>query len=406
MRNIFPSLLFIVFGFAVFFNVLNSPFYMDDIVHITRNPDIHNLGSIPSFYIKSNPFKGDGESIMSIIYRPVFFTFFTVLFVVGRELPLPLHLFQVSIYSLNSVLVFLFFKKFFQRKLAFLLALIFLVHPANEEVAQYISITQDALFFFFGMMAICLVSTKYVAKLRTMIACTILLLLSLLSKETGVLFLIIVLIYVFLFRKSDFWKYALSAGFAGMIYAILRFIASKTPSTVSIKSYHFSSFSDQIVIVPKVVFYYIEQIVTPTLFLPDFSYLESTEIKSAIIPFFISALVVAILVIVGSWIRRYFKSSFKEYLFFLIWFIIGIGLHSQIIPLDVIIASRWIYFPIVGVIGMVGVVVTILGPYLSRYKFLFLILYFLYIITFALATVKLNLIRENPKSYEVQSSNN
>lgn len=386
-------------GFAVYFNVLNSPFYMDDVVHISQNPDIHNLNSIPSLYIKSNSFKGKEQSIISNVYRPVFFTFYTLLFVAGRGLPLLFHLFQVSIYSLNAVLVFLFFNKFFQRKLAFLLALLFLVHPANEEVAQYISITQDALFFFFGMMAICLASTEYAAKMRTMIACSVLLLLSLLSKETGVLFLIIMLIYVFLFLKSNFRRYILASGFVGIIYLILRFIAAKNPATVSIESYHFSSFGDQMVVVSKVIFYYIEQITTPTFPLPDLAYLESAEIKSAVIPFLISSTVITGLILIGFWIRHYFKSSFNSYVFFLIWFLIGIGLHSQIIPLDVVIASRWIYFPIVGALGMMGVLIKILMPYFVRYRILFLVLYFAYLGMCIYVTERLNIHRSNFNSY-------
>lgn len=402
MRLVVPSVLLLIFGFVVYLNVLNSPFYMDDVVHITRNPDIGNLNSIPSLYIKSNSFKGNEQSIISSVYRPVFFTFYTLLFVAGNGLPFLSHFFQVSIYSLNAVLVFLFFNKFFQRKLAFLLALIFLVHPANEEVAQYISITQDALFFFFGMMAICLVSTKYAAKIRTMIACSVLLLLSFLSKETGVLFLIIMLIYVFLFRKSNFWKYVLASGFGGMIYLILRFIASKNPSTVSIESYRFSSFSEQMVIVPKVIFYYIEQITTPTFPLPDLAYLESAEIKTAVIPFLISALVITVLVVVGFWIRRYFNAYFTNYVFFLVWFLIGILLHSQIIPLDVVIASRWIYFPIAGALGMLGVLIGILTPYFLRYRILLLVLYFAYLGMCIYVTERLNIHRSNFNSYSQQ----
>lgn len=391
-----------IFGFAVYFNTLNSPFYMDDYGQIIINPDIKNLSNIPTFYFKTSSHLGGNDIIIPDFYRPIFLSVYTLLYAGGKGLPLFFHLFQVGVFSINSVLVFLFFNKFFKRKLAFLLALLFLVHPANEEAAQYIAALSEPLFFCFGIIALHLVSSKRVKNFSTIFFYSLMILFSFLSKETGVLFLVICLTYVFLFQKSYFRNYFLASSFVGIIYLILRFLASKNPATVSIELYRFSSFGDQLVIVSKVIFYYIEQIATPTLFLPDSTYLESAEIKSAVFPFIISALVISILVIVGFWIRRYFKSSFKVYLFFLIWFLIGIGLHSQIIPLDVVIASRWIYFPIAGALGMFGVVIKLLAPYFLRYRILLLVLYFVYLSMCIYVTERLNIYRSNFKSYTQQ----
>ncbi|MDE2589012.1 MAG: tetratricopeptide repeat protein, partial [Patescibacteria group bacterium] len=52
--------------------------------------------------------------------------------------------------------------------------------------------------------------------------------------------------------------------------------------------------------------------------------------------------------------KRY-KPFFTLYLFFSIWFVVGIGLYTQIFPIDGTVADRWFYFPIVGLLGMVGV---------------------------------------------------
>jgi len=51
--------------------------------------------------------------------------------------------------------------------------------------------------------------------------------------------------------------------------------------------------------------------------------------------------------------KRQFK-YFKLFIYFSAWFFIGVAIHLQIIPLDRKIAERWMYFPIVGLIGMAG----------------------------------------------------
>jgi tetratricopeptide (TPR) repeat protein len=80
---------------------------------------------------------------------------------------------------------------------------------------------------------------------------------------------------------------------------------------------------------------------------------------------FWTPLLVSILFVLGivnfAWIihKKYSQEDLKIYLFFVCWFFLGIGLHLQIFPLDATVADRWFYFPIAGLLGMLGLLLKI-----------------------------------------------
>jgi tetratricopeptide (TPR) repeat protein len=53
--------------------------------------------------------------------------------------------------------------------------------------------------------------------------------------------------------------------------------------------------------------------------------------------------------------------------FFALWFLLGLALISQVVPLDLTASDAWFYFPIVGLLGMIGIVVMMLPARTPRY---------------------------------------
>ena len=49
----------------------------------------------------------------------------------------------------------------------------------------------------------------------------------------------------------------------------------------------------------------------------------------------------------------------KVYAFFLLWFLTGLVAHLNIFPLDATVAERWFYLPFVGILGIIGVLVSL-----------------------------------------------
>lgn len=388
-----PSLLLMLLGFAVYFNVLGSPFYLDDLKQIVNNEGIKNISNIPTFFTQNNPFSHDKTAITGYFYKPVFYSVYSLLYFLGNGSPFTFHLFQVLIFSSSSVFVFLLFSKFFGRKLAFLLALIFLAHPANEEVAQYIAAIQDALFFWFGIMAVYLVSSNWAKRIQVVVISSFLIFLALLSKETGVLFLLVASLYIFLFQRKLVKSYAFAFSIVCLVYLFLRVSAVSHPTIFMYETSPHRTFAQRLVLAPKVINYYFEEMFIPKLSLPSLNYLQNYELKSAIYPYLGLLGIVGVFGGVGVFLKKYFEVWFLKYAFFFVWMLLGIGLHSHIIELDIMVASRWIYFTMVGVLGMLGVLIAAIKPYFSKYRVLLIILYLLYFSACIYGTERLNMHR-------------
>ena len=61
-------------------------------------------------------------------------------------------------------------------------------------------------------------------------------------------------------------------------------------------------------------------------------------------------------IIVGVYLHKA-KKDIRGYIFFSLWFILGISFYLQIIPLDMTVADRWFYLPLAGLLGLIGVTI-------------------------------------------------
>src|SRR3989304_3717001 len=75
------------------------------------------------------------------------------------------------------------------------------MYPANVETLAYVSNLQDTLFIFFGLLAINFLIKQNLSR-ANMIWAGVFLFLSLLAKETGLLFVTVSWIYLFFGQKT------------------------------------------------------------------------------------------------------------------------------------------------------------------------------------------------------------
>jgi protein O-mannosyl-transferase len=348
----------LLIGFIVFFNGLFNGFIGDDELQITNNPIIHSLRNIPVFFSGSTFYNG-GETLEGVYYKPLQTTLFSLIYSLSGPNPFTFHLFQIFIYIINACFVYLILRYFFDNLLAFFLALIFLVHPINSEAAFYVSATQDVLFFFFGILSLWILQ-KYDLR-RAYVAAGICLLLSLLSKEAGILFLLISILFIYLFKKKHIRLWLEYSSIMVIAYSVLRIsnfgIFKNMVTYTPINSLNLFK---RMLNVPEIISFYLKTFIFPMNLSTSWDWIYiHISISHFFIPLIADLLFFTLLIFVGIIFNKKQHKYLKSYLFFCSWFLLGLALYLQFIPLDATVAERWFYFPIVGLLGIIGVILQV-----------------------------------------------
>lgn len=345
---------FIIFSFSLFNN-----FVGDDNTQILDNPTIHSLSNVPSFFFENRLTSGGKNMLGGLYFKPFLDLSYAALFSLFGPNYFFFHLFQLLLFLSNACLVFLLFKHFFNKNLSFFLSLIFLVHPINSEAALYIATTQDVLFFFFGILSLLLL--KNLKSFRWLALIIICLLFSLLSKETGLLFFLILPLYAFLEKKSSLFPLALGSSFALFLYAALRLHAVGLSRDIPSAPIARLDLLHRLLNIPSMFIFYLKTFLLPVVISGSWQWAYTDmSFTHFFIPLFLSLSFLLALVIFALYLFKEEKKYFKIFLFFAFWFLLGVGFHMQIFPLDQTTADRWFYFPSVGMLGMLGVLLSVL----------------------------------------------
>lgn len=341
--------LIIFIGLIVYANMLLNGFVLDDRSYIILNPQLHTINLATLF----------GENVFNTNatgqYHPLYAVYFALLYGLIERNSFFYHLLQLLLHITNTILVFVILKKFFKEIVSFFLSLVFLSHPIQVEAVAYMAAWGDPAFFFFGITAFLLCMKNEISYKRSLVI-FLLMVLSIMTKETGVLFLIIVPLYRILFQKSKRVLLALSGLIALLTYISLR---------LTISGIHFAkhplvpistlTFTQRIINIPAVLFYYIKTFLFPIhLSVNQLWIVTSVNTTNFYLPLLIDVFIIFLIVLIGLTFYKTNKTIFKTFLFFCAWLTLGFALHSQLIPLDFTVEDRYFYFPMVGLLGVIG----------------------------------------------------
>jgi tetratricopeptide (TPR) repeat protein len=339
----------ILLGLIVYGNTFLNGFVWDDYTNILFNPQVQSFNLFSIFE--------QSMINLGLQYRPVVMLYFSLMYALFHEAAFFYHFINVALHIFNAVLVLHLLKRFFSLPLSLFLSLVFLVHPMQVESATWIS-TSGNLYFTFGLTALLLSIKKHVS-IRTLLTVSVLLLLSLLTKETGILFFFLILVYFMQQKKNQ--EALLFSEFSALtiiMYAILRF--STGGNTLSEHGSIFPiaqlTFIERLMHIPSIIAYYFSTFVFPLkLVIMQHWVIRTVTFQNFYLPLTLILLTGVFCFALGVGLYRKHKEQFAVFIFFLLWLLSGLLLHIQLFPLDMTVADRWFYFPMVGLLGLFGI---------------------------------------------------
>lgn len=177
-------------AFLIYFSSLWFGFVMDDRAVIEQNSFVQQgIAGIPEL-LTTFYWQGYWDTNAGL-YRPLSMVMFALEWQLSPNNPFIHHLVNVLLYSLTAYLLFSFLRKLFPDKniwYAVAVTALFVVHPVHTEVVANIKSRDELLAFLFFICA-GLVLIRNNSRWVDMLAASVFFLLSLLSKESGLLFL-------------------------------------------------------------------------------------------------------------------------------------------------------------------------------------------------------------------------
>ncbi|HVA96446.1 MAG TPA: hypothetical protein VND99_02215 [Candidatus Acidoferrales bacterium] len=356
----------IFIGIIVYFLSFFNGFVWDDFPQYINNPNTHSLTQIPQILADRN----------ETYYRPFPTIVFAAIYMLVGATAFWYHLLQVLLHIANTILIFFLFKKYLPKALSLFLSLFFLIHPMQVESVAYISSLQTVLSLFFGLVAFFVIESKrFVFQVKYFLV-FVLLLLSVLSKETGWLFFVLVPSFMVLkksnYHRNDYLSFVAVCLLIAVIYSST-FLTKQmsSPSLIAPVPMMHASFLVRLLTLPKIILYYLYTFIFPKdLGVSQQWLVAGLNVSSFIYPLIIDGIFFMSIVAAGIYVRSKNRKLFGQFLFFTVWFVLSFTITWQIIPLDMTVADRWFYFPMIGLLGMIGVLVSLSNKFFDKHRVL------------------------------------
>ncbi len=353
----FLILIVFVLGFCAYsFNLTGKFKLVDDQVSIVKNETVKNLTAANVNQIFHSSFFGDKEKAY---YRPLVLLSFALEYRFFGPDPFYFYLTNILLHVFNALLLFFAVEALTKRTLpAFWVALLFVIHPVHWEAVANIA-GRSILLCAFGYFAAFLFFVKFdqePEKKKYLLLSLLGFAWALLSKESGVTFLLILLSYVLFFESSSGIKGIFSKALNRLwpyLIIFLGYMATRRSLGI-VKIYYWENYWQMFLGVAtflRGVLTYLRLIVLPydLHFERSIAYFFRPNDPELIWTFIFYGLLLALLV-------RRRKSFSPVQKFFLAWFCLDLILVAQVIPVKfqqfyAALFEHFLYIPLAGILA-------------------------------------------------------
>jgi hypothetical protein len=357
--------LIIIITSLVYFKSLINPFVFDDALVIVKNDFVKSWKNFPLLFTRS--YLTSAEDVIylglhnigagEISYRPLVTASYFLDYAFWKLNPFGYHLTNLLLHIINVLLVY--YSIFFiseSKRVALLTSLFFALHPVNVETVAVVSHREDllAFLFFLGAFLLFIKSDYYIGRKKAFCYSLSLLsfLLALFSKEMSVTLPLVLILYDYFFtsqkKKEKIFKQIIVRYGAYILvllfYCWVRFFFLVGAHDFQLR-YPGGNFYTNILLMSKVFAGYIQWFLFPVnihLVLPgDPEFIPHSFFNPQV--FLSVTLLISLFVIAVK-----MKKSSKVVSFAIFWFFVTLLPVFNILPIRNYMASRYLYFPVVG----------------------------------------------------------
>jgi tetratricopeptide (TPR) repeat protein len=336
----------------VYFTALYSDFsFIDDPVYIYKNPLVTGFKILDIF----------SKSYFAA-YIPVTILSYAIEYIFFGENPFGYHLINLIFHAFNVILVYLMiFRLTKDRFVSFFTAMVFAIHPLQVQTVVWLSERKSILSFFFMIHALWYyIDFKEDKSGRSYAKSLIFFLLSILSKPISVTFFMLLICYDNFILKEKLSR-TIPNKVPFIVISVFSAIVTVNAQSAmgAVKPYHGGSFYTNLITIPKALLHYFKLIFYPKDLL---FYYDLKPASTLISPAPLIGIIVILLLIFIMIRARKERGiiSFGIAMFFI--FLLPV---SNIIPILILTADRYMYIPI---IGLSLSLISFLNEHISRYR--------------------------------------
>ncbi|CAG5079155.1 hypothetical protein [Parvicella tangerina] len=264
-----------VLAFIFYGNSMKNEYSMDDNLvtstYNSKHPTVEGgIASIPKIF--TSHFVVNNKQ--SYAYRPVTTTSFAIEYQFFGQNPTVSHFFNILLYAIGIVVLFRVLNQIWGEEkyiLTVLSCFIFLIHPIHSEVVNNIKSRDELLSFLFGILALKQALNHYdKKKILSLILSFVFILMSLLSKKTGMIFIALLPLTLYYFRSINLKRVGVIVSVVVVGFVVFKFMGKTLLSdpVARVKYYfenplYYTGFADRIPMFFYSNWYYLSLMILP-----------------------------------------------------------------------------------------------------------------------------------------------